>query len=430
MKRLKMDWFADVKPFRHDPLNFLLNFDLTKTEPLEKLRLGPQPVYLLTDPELVKPILRFPETQVDKGRLIKKLRSVIGDSVVILSGEEHKRRRGVLHGMMARGNLESLAPLMSAEIRRCLASAVRAGGFDAHQIGSTLALRLICITAFGKNVLSETDEQALVQSVRLIEDDVADEIFRVFPLSPWAARKRNQRREASRVVMKRVVKKVREEVGTTGGLEEYAKLGLSDEALADEVLTLLLAGHHTTGAAVAWLLHALATEPGLAEKISAEASLMTDLNGEIDASKLPGARTTMATVREVTRLFPSSWWFSRETIEETKIGGRTLKPKTSILLSPWLFHRSAYFWEEPDRFKLDRGYNNPAYLPFGAGPRACVGMTLATFELQLIAMECASSLVLEFDQVARPEPEAQVMLMPPSMLMKTTPKIERLSQVA
>ena len=138
----------------------------------------------------------------------------------------------------------------------------------------------------------------------------------------------------------------------------------------------------------------------------------------------------MNTVREVTRLFPSSWWFSRETLTETDIGGQTVKKGTSLLLSPWLFHRSSHFWDEPDQFKLDRNYNNSAFLPFGAGPRACVGMTLAMFELQLIALEAASALEMKFEGKKRPEPQAQVMLMPPPMKIQATIRGTTLAQVA
>lgn len=423
-------WMSDIRPFRRDPLNFLLGIDVDTAAPLERLHLGPQPVYLVTDPDLVKPILRSPEGEIDKGRLIRKLRSVIGDSIVILSGGEHKRRRAVLHDMLARKNLEQLAPAMSGEVRRGLSQALRAGSFDAHLFGSTLALRMICTAAFGSNVLTDGDEQALVNAVRLIEDDVADEIFRIWPLMPWAAYQRAKRRKIAHGIMKQVVAKVRAKVGGSGGLAKYDALGLSDDDLANEILTLLLAGHHTTGAAVAWLFHALASEPQLAERIAGEAASLMGDDGEIDPSRMAGARVTLTTIREVMRLFPSSWWFSREVLTPTEIGGRTLKAGTSLLISPWLFHRSPRFWDEPDTFRLDRTYSTTAYLPFGAGPRACIGMTLAMFELQLIALECSAALHLSYDGASRPEPEAQVMLMPPSMTIRATLRSDALAEVA
>lgn len=404
--------FSDLRPFRRDPLAFLIERGTSALHPLEPLALGPKPMYLLTDPDLVKPILRMSETVVDKGRLIKKLRSVIGDSVVILSGEEHQKRRAVLHSLLARGAVESLASSFAAEIRMVLAVAAKEQRLDAHDIGSSLALRLVSVAAFGHHVLSAGDEYALIHAVRRIEDDVADEIFRVFPPLPWTAYAQRKRRRDARQTMEMIVKRVRSSTTNSSAVHALASLGLSDGEMANEILTLLLAGHHTTGAAVAWLLHALATVPGLSDEIAREASAMALPNGEIDVSRMPFAKTSIATVREVMRLYPSSWWFSREAKQDVEIGGRRLKAGDSVLIAPWLFHRSTKFWSQPDEFRLDRAYTSSAYIPFGAGPRACVGMGLAMFELQLIALEISAAFSLSIAGTVGP-PKPMVMLMPP-----------------
>ncbi|WP_349359257.1 cytochrome P450 [Stappia sp.] len=413
--------FSDVTPFRRNPLDFLAQFE-TCDEPLVPLALGPRPVLLLTDPAFVKRILKTPEQEVNKGRLIRTLRSVIGDSVVILNGAEHRRRRKVLHPFLSRSGAERMAPTFLAEIRRSAAMVARDTDFDADLFGAALALRLVSIAVFGHRVLSSGDEQSLVQAVRLIEDDVADEIFRTLPAMPWTAWAQRRRRRAAREAMQLIVARVRGSTGETSAMQALAALDLDDTATANEVLTLLLAGHHTTGAAVAWMLHALATQPGLARALAAEARAITSSTGELDIAQLATAVKSLAAAREILRLYPSSWWFSREVQQPIEIGGRKLKPGTSILISPWLFHRSARHWDAPDEFRLDRGYNTPAYCPFGAGPRACVGMGLALLELQLIALEMAASFELSVLPGQNLRPNPMVMLMPPRIRMRARPR--------
>lgn len=413
--------FSDLQRFRRDPLKHLVEVADGSTEALVRLRLGPRPIYLINDPSIVKGLLRMPEEEVDKGRLIRKLRSVIGDSIVVLSGSEHQRRRAVIHGLLGRGTIDGLVPAFCAEITRSAAEVVSEGTFDAHSLGSTIALRIMSVAAFGHHVLTAGDEHALVQAVQLIEEDLADEMFRVMPLLPWQALTRSRKRAHARQIMALIVSRVRDLSGDTSIMRAFTELNLSEQAIANEVLTLLLAGHHTTGAAIAWLIHAVASVPGLSEKLASEASRLTDDAGEIDPSRLGSAKVSFALVREVVRLYPSSWWFSRETKLPVEIAGKSLRRGTSLLLSPWVFHRSSRFWSEPDAFRLDRSYTSPAYIPFGVGPRTCVGMGLTLLELQLTALVLASAFDLRsITEPGRPKP--MVMLMPPPITLAIEPR--------
>jgi cytochrome P450 len=408
--------FSDLNAFRRDPLSVLLEKGNSTTEPLAQLALGPSPMFLVTDPEMIRSLLKANEEDVDKGQLIHKLRSVVGLSSLTMSGEKYLRRREVLHAYMAKGSVERLATPMAAEIRTVGARLARERSFNPHAALAPLALKMVCIALFGRQVLSAADEQAIVKAVRLIEDDLADDLFRVFPLSPWASYARRKRRETARKAMSLVVQRVRARAHDASILRALESLGLSDEELSNEVLTMLLTGHHTTGSSAAWLVYHLATEPGLAEAIAAEAAAASDQNGEVRVDRLKSAPLSLALVREVLRLYPSAWWFSRETKKMLEFGGRKLKRGTSLIIAPWQLHRDPRHWEDPDAFRLDRSYGNKAYLPFGLGPRTCVGMGLAMLELQLIALEFASA--FSFGQVTpypAPRPIPSVTLIPPQM---------------
>lgn len=408
--------FSDVRSFRRDPLNFLLERGNSAPMGLERLYLGPSPVLLVTDPDLIRPILRAPETEIGKGRLIKKLTPVFGRSSLMLHGDEHKRRRAVLHKHMARGNVERYLPQMCAEIRAVGAKLAKSGTFDPHEFTAALALRTICIAVFGSQVISHGDEEALVQAVGMIEDDLADDMFRVAPIGPLGWLRRRRRRAFAKLAMSTVVERLRSGAGKTSALKDMEDLGLSDQDLHDEILTLLLAGHHTTGTTAAWVLYYMAANPNLMDAIADEAESCLDSSGELRVDGVRKAETSLALVKEVCRLYPGAWWFSREALKSTVVAGQDIKAGTSLLICPWQLQRDPRLWDKPHEFSMDRKYAGDAYIPFGAGPRACAGMGVAMLELQLLALEIAAS--YRFEGVTpnpAPWPKASVTLIPPAM---------------
>jgi cytochrome P450 len=160
----------------------------------------------------------------------------------------------------------------------------------------------------------------------------------------------------------------------------------------------------------------MAAEPALMDEVADEAAECLGDNGELRVEAVRRADVSATLVKEVCRLYPSAWWFSREVMQPVTIGGRELKRGTSLLICPWQLQRDPRHWESPDKFLMTRRYTTDAYVPFGAGPRACAGMGVAMLELQLLALEMAAA--YRFTGVApnpAPWPKASVTLVPPPM---------------
>jgi len=415
-----MRWFLDVEPFRRDPLQFLLDRTFGFPEGLEELALGPQAYYLVTDPKLARQILKSDEDFIDKGRLVRKLRPLIGKSHLTLSGEEHRKRRNVLHNQLARGVANRYVGAMSAVIRRTAAGMMRERRFDAHEITGPLAVSLASVALFGDNVLSAGDRQVLVGAMKSIEDEIAAEMFRAWPHAPWSYFTLRKRRKPALDAMSFVVQRIRKNAAESSILRSLETLDLTNEQIRDEILTMLLAGHHTTGTAGAWILYHLAVQPGLADAIAQEMREITDRDGEVVPSRTNDAKMSLALVREVLRLYPSAWWFSREVRRTVTLANRKLRPGTSLIISPWQMHRDSRFWNDPHTFSIDRHYGD-AYMPFGAGPRACVGMGVAMLELQLLSLEIAASVELSAaSPTPAPWPTPSVTLVPPRIVLEAS----------
>ena len=177
---------------------------------------------------------------------------------------------------------------------------------------------------------------------------------------------------------------------------------LTDGEVRDEVMTLLLAGHETTAMALTWALAAIDQAPAVHADLEAEweTNPKTPPAGEL-ADALP---LTMAVLAETLRLWPPSWMFSRRVLEPLMLGDHTVRAGTLCLVSPALLHRDPRWWAEPEQFRPDRwlrrvageadrfdpkspGQPRGAYLPFGAGPRMCIGEQFAWSEAATVLAE-------------------------------------------
>lgn len=417
--------FSDVNAFRHDPLGLFAKHSAPDAPPLVKLNLGPSPVYLVTDAALAKGILKTDESEIDKGRLVHKLRTVIGVSSITLSGTEHQRRRAVIHQHLARGIMKDFIPQISGLIRRQASLLVREQSFDAHEVMAPLALRIIVALLFGHGAVTEADESALMEAVHVAEEEMADSLFRILPRTPWRSFSKKRELRKSRMIMGAVVDRVRNRASAGTLVQALRELKLSPDAMRDEILLLLLAGHHTTGNAAAWMLYYLATEPGLSAHLAEESQSIMGASGEIDPLRLPRAEVSLRVAREILRLYPPFYWFSREVRTPQDLGGLHLKRGTSLIISPYQLQRDERYWADPSSFRLDRAYNTPAFMPFGLGPRACVGIGLALLELQLLALELSASCDLEIlSSVPAGPPTPQVTLLPPRIEVRLRPLVQ------
>jgi unspecific monooxygenase len=165
--------------------------------------------------------------------------------------------------------------------------------------------------------------------------------------------------------------------------------GFSRAQLRDEVATLIIAGHETTAATLFWACYAAAKLPEHQERIAEEAAA-ADLSPGNAAAALKGLRYTRAHVDETLRLYPPAFLIVREALGPDTIAGRRIAPGTVVSVSPWVLHRHRRRWRNPDGFDPARflpGAPPPdryAYMPFGAGPRVCVGAQFALTEATLV----------------------------------------------
>lgn len=417
--------FSDVQAFRRDPLSLFAQRARTADHGLAKMHLAPSRIFLVADPNLARATLKWDASQIDKGRLVKKLRPIVGDSLLTNVGADHKRSKDAIHRHLQRNavatNLEKMVAIINGYVARIIGD----GHYDTAQ-NAALALQLGCTAIFGHDVLKAADRAALIEAVQVVEAELAADMFRVLPTMPWTTRSRETRLAQAREVVDIVVRRARRHENCSGLLAALEEAGLSDEAISAEIVGLLIAGHHTTGASITWLLYHMAADPAIAEVIGAEADIVLEDIEAGDAGALRRAPLSLAYVKEVLRLYPAGWWTSREVKQPLKLGETALRTGDTLVVSPWVLHRDEKTWVEPDQLSLERDYTHPAYMPFGVGGRSCIGMAIAWFELQLITLQFASAFRLGIDAaVPQPRPHPSVTLLAPSMRLSAGMRAER-----
>lgn len=194
--------------------------------------------------------------------------------------------------------------------------------------------------------------------------------------------------------------------------------GMDDEQIRDEVMTIFLAGHETTANALSWAGYLLATHPGYYDRLQAEVDEV--LGGRTPTvADLPQLAFTQQVFKETLRLYPPAYMTLRRTVRDTALDGYPIARGTLVLVDLYTMHRRAdYFAQpeqfDPDRFSPEREKLMPkgAYLPFGTGPRVCIGNGFAMMEGQLILATLAQHVRLRLAEGQQVKTEAAVTLRP------------------
>ncbi len=208
---------------------------------------------------------------------------------------------------------------------------------------------------------------------------------------------------------------------------------MSDGQLRDEVTTIFMAGHETTANALSWAFYLLAKHPEVAQKIRGESEGVFANQESSTFEKARELRYTLQVVQEVMRLYPPAWVISRRSLADDQIGPYAFPASSYMVISPYTLHRRPEYWPEPevfnpDRFSEENSKNRPtyAYLPFGGGPRLCIGNNFALMEMQFvlaILLRDSDVALLSPNQVVAPE--SMVTLRPKGGVKLKVERIER-----
>jgi cytochrome P450 len=397
--------------------------------PLTRFWLGPVPVHVCTDADVAHQIL------VDQADAFKKargmsvfLKPLLGDGLLSAETDVHKRHRKLLAPAFAPKRIAAYGTTMVDETARQIAGWRDGDTIDLAAEMMQMTLAIAGKTLFGADVRSDAGvvDRALTLAMHSLIDNLESWVRLPYP---WPLPRHLRMRRAIRLLDDVVYRMIRD--GRVRGTDQGDVLsilllardeddgtGLTDRQVRDEVMTLLLAGHETTANVLSWTWYELARNPAVAKRIEAEVAEVVG-DRPATAADAPGLVYTLQVIEEAMRLHPPAYLTARETRREVEIGGRRFPAGQTILVNIRGIHHRADYFDEPLAFRPERmaaadkkARPRGRYLPFGAGPRVCIGSHFALIEAQLCLATMIQRVRLEPAFTGTIEPEPLVTLRP------------------
>jgi cytochrome P450 len=379
--------------------------------------------YVINNPEDIKRVMLSNHRNYTKGNGMDRVKILLGNGIMTSEGDFWRRQRRMMQPSFHRRVIDQFAHLISEVndkyAERWAAAAARREPVNISSDSSELTLEVVLRSIFGTD-LARLEQMMGVNPFEVVAKQSNRDLKFAF-----------QFRSLARLVGELIQRRRRE------AEEHFDFLGMlmqtrdretdqpmADKELIDEVLTLIVAGHETTAAALTWTWYLVGTHPQTADGLQAEADAAASGTLGLDAAE--SLSFTHQVLQESLRLYPPGWLLSRRSIEADELGGFPIAPRTDVLISPYMLHRHPQIWSEPEEFRPER-FAGPdaeerhrfAYIPFAVGPRHCIGENIAMFEMlvHMRTMTRRFRLTRATDEAI--EFEAQINLRPRSHLMMT-----------
>jgi cytochrome P450 len=413
---------AALRRFRRDPIGLLE--EAATYGDVSALRLPRFPVVVLNHPDLVRDVLVGSNRAFRKGPTMQAAKLMIGDSLLTTEGEVHRRQRRLIQPLFHHERIAGYGDDMVRLADRTAEGWSDGQPLDAHAEMARLTLAVVSRTLFGTD-LPAGESRSITGAL----NGTLAQFDRVFsPLLPITQRlplPATRRFRAAHATFDRLVYGLierRRAEGATGDdllsmllRAQEAGAGMTDTQVRDEAITLFLAGHETTSSALSWVWYLLAQHPDVRSEWHAE---LDEVLGDRPpaAADLPRLSLTDAVLHEAIRLYPPAWAIGRTALEAHAAGGFDVPAGGTVVVSPWLLHRDPRWFPDPLAFRPGRWPAGPeprhAYVPFGAGPRMCIGEPFAWMEATLLLATIGRRWQLDAAPGARVELQPVVTLRP------------------
>ncbi|HKG23295.1 MAG TPA: cytochrome P450 [Blastocatellia bacterium] len=408
--------------FKSDPANFLLRCAREYGDVVH-FKLGPQSLFLVNDPEIIKDVLVTNNRNFVKSRGLELAKEFLGEGLLTSEGDFHLRQRRLAQPAFHRQRVFAYGEAMVDYSTRACEHWTDGETRDMAQEMMGLTMAVVGKTLFDADVIEEAKEigQALTEMVHFF-DRITTPFPKLMAKLPLPSNYRFKRaKERLDATIYRIINERRASETDRGDLLSMLLLAQDEEGdggrmtdlqLRDEAMTIFLAGHETTANALSWTWYLLSQNP------EAEARMHEEIDALLEG-RLPTAADvarlvyTTKVFSEAMRMYPPAWTVGRRALNEYAMGEYVAPAGSIILMSQYVTHHDPRFFPEPFKFDPERWTPEAqaarpkfSYFPFGGGPRLCIGEQFAWMEGVLILATLARQwrMRLAPDQVVEPEP--------------------------
>ncbi len=386
---------------------------------------GPRTLYFFNHPDHAKHVLADNSANYHKGIGLAQARRALGDGLLTSEGERWRKQRNVIQPVFQSKRIAQQAGAVAEEAAHLVDRLrSRQGGQPVDVLDEMTGLTL---GVLGRTLLDAdlSTFNSIGHAFESVQNQAMFEMLSMSMVPMWVPLPHQLRFRRARRYLEHVVNELVTQRMTRSGnqgddalsrlivsTQQESDAAVAQQRMRDELVTLLLAGHETTASTLGWAFFLIDRHPAVRARLHAEAV-------EVLGDRLPVYEDlrrltyTAMVVEEVMRLYPPVWILTREAQQDDEIGGYHVPAGADVLVCPYTLHRHKAFWDEPERFDPDRF--NPrrtgdrpryAYIPFGAGPRFCVGNSLGMMEAVFVLAMVSRDLQLvrdpDYEVVAEP----------------------------
>jgi cytochrome P450 len=376
---------------------------------------------------------------------VKRMGHFLGKGLLTTEGEPWRNQRRLIQKGFDRKQLDSLCLIMQDSVTESLRDfdrQIHEGPVDVYPQMMKMTFAMVARSLFGAK-LKDEDIDHVSHTICTVQEFIVRQTLQPY-LNPWFGvsgelRRHEEMRASADSILMAYIKQRRQQEPGNDLLQNLMDAryadgeGMSDELVLSESMQLLVAGHETSSNGLSWLLYLLSTRPDCLERVRQEFdSVLGD--APLTQAELPRLEFTTQVIQEGLRLYPPFWMIDREAVADDRVGDVEIPKRSTVIVYVYGAHHAPRYWENPENFDTGRFIKGSekvrtpfTYLPFGGGPRTCIGNHFAMFQVLMILSHVVRKYDFELVPGQDIEERAMVILRPKQGIWMTFTNTTRIA---
>ena len=392
---------------------------------------GLKEAIVTTNPAVIQHVLKTNAENYQKSHIqVKRMGHFLGKGLLTTHGEPWKTQRRLIQKGFDRKQLEVLSSIMQDSLQDSLKGfdkQARIGPVDIYPQLMKITFSMVARSLFGAR-LKDDDIELISHTISTVQEFMVRQTIQPY-LNPWFAasgelRKHEEMRARADAILMGYIKRRRQEAPGNDLLQILMDArysdgeGMSDELILSESLQLLVAGHETSSNGLSWLFYILSSRPECVEKLRQEFDSVLG-GAPLTFSDVPKFEYATQVIQETLRLYPPFWMVDRMAVADDQAGDVAIPAGSTVIVFVYGAHHASRYWQNPEAFdeerftKANEKLHAPfTYLPFGGGPRGCIGGNYAMLQILMILGALLKKYDLQLTPGQTIEPRPMVILRP------------------
>ena len=397
---------ADSAAMAADPVRVLSQYNERLGETFRFYLGGIKEAIVTTNPNVIQHVLKTNAENYQKSEIqVKRMGHFLGKGLLTTHGDAWRTQRRLIQKGFDRRQLEALSAMMQNSLADSFLTFnrdIEAGPVDIYPQLMKMTFSMVARSLFGAK-LTDADIDVVSKTICTVQEFIVRQTLQPY-LNPWfqisgELRRHEDLRRCADAVLMRYIQPRRDQAPGNDLLQTMLDArysdgqGMSDELLLSESMQLLVAGHETSSNALSWLLYLLASNPSCLARVREELDAILG-DAQMTFSDVPRLEYTTKVIQEGLRVYPPFWMVDRVAMADDRVGDLFIPRGSTIIVYVYGAHHAERYWPNPEHFdperftKANQKQHKPfSHLPFGGGPRGCIGSNYAMLQVLMILSE-------------------------------------------